>query len=98
MKKAIAAMFVALIIGCNEPQPTVHQQTTMETQKPKIDCIKKDFSKLVYDSKKDLVCGMPVTAGIEDTASYKGKLYGFCSSGCKDDFIKNPKQFLTSKK
>lgn len=57
----------------------------------------KPFADLVFAEKKDLVCGMPLTAGIEDTVSYKGKLYGFCATGCKEDFIKNPKEFLPKK-
>jgi YHS domain-containing protein len=47
---------------------------------------------------KDYICGMPVTAGIEDTVHYKGKVYGFCSAGCKEDFAKSPKTYLTAKK
>jgi YHS domain-containing protein len=57
----------------------------------------KPFAGLEFADKKDLVCGMPLTAGIEDTASYKGKLYGFCATGCKEDFVKNPKEFLPKK-
>jgi YHS domain-containing protein len=34
---------------------------------------------------------MPVTAGISDTAHYENKVLGFCSTGCKEEFLKNPK-------
>jgi YHS domain-containing protein len=44
---------------------------------------------LAFDSKKDLSCGMPISAGVSDTAQYKGKLYGFCSAECKADFLKD---------
>jgi len=38
---------------------------------------------------------MPVKKGeIGDTATYEGKIYGFCSSGCKDEFLKTPTQYL----
>jgi YHS domain-containing protein len=40
----------------------------------------------MVNNKKDPTCGMPVTAGISDTAHYKDKVIGFCSAGCKDDF------------
>jgi YHS domain-containing protein len=40
----------------------------------------------MVNNKKDPTCGMPVTAGISDTAHYKDKVIGFCSSGCKDEF------------
>ena len=49
------------------------------------------------DNKEDFICGMPVRAGIEDTAHYEGKVYGFCATGCKEEFQKNPKQYLVKK-
>ena len=45
-------------------------------------------------SKKDLVCYMPLWTGIGDTCLYHGKIYGFCSKSCKEDFLKNPLSFL----
>lgn len=45
----------------------------------------------LVDNKKDPTCGMPVTAGISDTAHYENKVLGFCSAGCKEEFLKNPK-------
>jgi len=58
---------------------------------------KKDLSTIVLDHKKDLVCGMPVSAGVEDTVHYKGKIYGFCAKECKDEFVKAPGSFLAAK-
>ena len=45
----------------------------------------------LVDNKKDPTCGMPVTAGISDTAHYDNKVIGFCAAGCKEEFLKNPK-------
>jgi len=45
----------------------------------------------MVDNKKDPTCGMPVTAGISDTAHYDNKVLGFCSPECKAEFNKNPK-------
>jgi len=45
----------------------------------------------LVNNKKDPTCGMPVTAGISDTAHYDNKVLGFCSAGCKEEFLKNPK-------
>ena len=45
----------------------------------------------LVDNKKDPTCGMPVTAGIIDTAHYDNKVLGFCAAGCKEEFLKNPK-------
>ncbi len=53
-----------------------------------------DFSKVQFASNKDLSCGMPLRAGIKDTAHYKGKVYGFCSKECKDEFKKNPEAYI----
>ena len=44
----------------------------------------------MVNNKKDPSCGMPVTAGIEDTVHYNGKVYGFCSDECKQIFLKDP--------
>lgn len=43
--------------------------------------------------KKDAVCYMPLWTGIIDTCIYKGKVYGFCSKDCKNDFLKNPAEY-----
>jgi putative intracellular protease/amidase/YHS domain-containing protein len=55
----------------------------------------KTFKNMKFDNSKDFVCGMPVKAGIADTANYKGKVYGFCSTGCKDEFKKNPSAYVS---
>ncbi|MEG0528979.1 MAG: YHS domain-containing protein [Bacilli bacterium] len=31
---------------------------------------------------------------LSSTATYKGKTYGFCSSMCKDEFLKNPEKYI----
>lgn len=49
---------------------------------------------LAFDYKKDPACGMPLTAGLEDTTTYKGKLYGFCSKECKNEFLKTPHSYV----
>ena len=58
---------------------------------------KQPFNGVEFASKMDLACGMLLTAGIQDTAHYKGKVYGFCSNECKTDFLKTPEAFLASK-
>lgn len=34
----------------------------------------------------DTICGMSLTDGIGDTLNTEGKIYGFCSTGCKESF------------
>jgi YHS domain-containing protein len=57
----------------------------------------RDLKGITFASENDVVCGMPVKAGVKDTAQYKDKVYGFCSKECKDEFLKNPDSYLTSK-
>ena len=46
----------------------------------------------------DPTCGMPLKkGGIEDTAIYEGKVYGFCNTGCKTEFLQNPAEALKKK-
>jgi YHS domain-containing protein len=45
----------------------------------------------------DLVCQMPLKDGdIADTANYQNKVYGFCSSECKQNFSKNPGEYVVA--
>ena len=48
---------------------------------------------LTVANRMDPVCGMPIMKGFDDTASYGGKLLGFCSKECRDDFQKKPDSF-----
>jgi putative intracellular protease/amidase/YHS domain-containing protein len=51
------------------------------------------FKAVKFDNKKDFICGMSITAGVADTAVYKGKIFGFCSKVCKQEFKKNPSYY-----
>ena len=51
----------------------------------------KTYPVSLVNNKKDPTCGMLVTDGISDTAHYEKYVIGFCASGCKDEFLKNPK-------
>ena len=98
MKRIISLIAALLIlISCHDekkkettPVADHHQDSIMVTEKDK-------FKDVVFDSDKDLSCGMPVSAGVSDTAHYKGKVYGFCSKECKDEFNKNPSAYVASK-
>jgi YHS domain-containing protein len=77
---------MAPITACHQ-QPEAVSSPAVMLQK---DTTEKKFTVAMIDNKKDPNCGMPVTAGIEDTVHYKGKVYGFCSDQCKQAFLKNP--------
>lgn len=57
----------------------------------------KAYKNMKFENKKDFICGMQITAGVADTANYNGKVYGFCSTGCKEEFKKNPAAYLATK-
>lgn len=47
------------------------------------------------DNKIDPICEMETVGHVSDTIHYGDKVYGFCSSGCKEEFAKNPEQYLS---
>ncbi len=56
----------------------------------------KTYAVSLVNNKKDPSCGMPVTAGISDTTHYENLVLGFCSTECKNEFLKNPKTNLAA--
>ena len=69
---------------------------TTDTVVSMIDSTEKTYDVKLVDNKKDPTCGMPVTAGISDTAHYEKNVLGFCSIECKNEFLKNPKANLAA--
>ena len=95
-------LFLALIIlgslqSCKQPtqDDTVSEKSMVTDSSSLLE--KNPYKDLVFDYKKDLVCGMPTSAGVSDTLHYKDKIYGFCSKECKDEFVKNPAAYLVAK-
>ncbi|HEY5408776.1 MAG TPA: YHS domain-containing protein [Ginsengibacter sp.] len=86
-------VIAGLVISCGDrqsvknPEPEVASVTNADTIK---------ITAAMVDNKKDPSCGMPVSAGIGDTAHYKGKVLGFCSKECKDEFLKDPEKNITA--
>ena len=100
MKKINLVFVLALFaMACNN---TAQKSSTPAKQDSSMTINKPVESAPVYTAdmvvnKKDFSCGMPVSAGISDTAHYKGKAYGFCSKECKDEFLKTPEKYLAAK-
>lgn len=94
----------SFIIGCscfllacgqnNADKTASSVDTTKVTVSEKAN--EKTYAVSLVDNKKDPSCGMPVTAGITDTAHYENKVLGFCSTECKNEFLKNPKATLAA--
>jgi YHS domain-containing protein len=96
ISKFTVALLIVTFTACNQAD-TVSTEKKMEMPVAVKDTAKDKFDGLTYAVKKDLVCGMPVSAGVNDTSHYKGKIYGFCAAECKAEFIKNPEMYLTAK-
>ena len=80
--------------GNNTATTSATMDSTAATTATEDSVISYDIS--LVDNKKDPTCGMPVTAGISDTAHYDNKVLGFCSAGCKEEFLKNPKASIAA--
>ncbi len=76
-----------LLASCHAPnkQPEKPAYSSKTSRLPG-----RDFSHVKFALDLDLGCYMPLTAGIEDTAMVDGKVYGFCSKECKEEFYKDP--------
>jgi YHS domain-containing protein len=82
----IMIVMLSFMFSCNQ-KPSIEINSAAMNR---TDTAKSKFTAAMVDNKKDPNCGMPVTAGIEDTVHYNGKVYGFCSDECKQAFLKNP--------
>jgi YHS domain-containing protein len=87
MKKywLLAIFFMALIItSCSKSENENANQKEGQL----------NVEKVKLDSDKDPVCQMSVKDHPEDTATYNGKVYGFCNPGCKAEFKKDPQKYI----
>jgi len=96
MRKPIIPFIIGvriLIIACgNETNNSASSVTNSDTMAAMTTdtASEKTYDVKILDNKKDPTCGMPVTAGVSDTAHYKNKVIGFCATECKAEFLKNP--------
>ena len=96
MRKPTINLFISVtmfLIACGNETNNLASTTTnsdaMATMTTDT-AIEKTYDVKILDNKKDPTCGMPVTAGVSDTAHYKNKVIGFCATECKAEFLKNP--------
>ena len=97
MKKISFSLCIMLAIAfasCNQkPAAPKEDAPKMEDRNMDQKVVKIKVNQLA--SATDYNCGMTLTDdGIADTATYEGKLYGFCSAECKSEFLKDPKAHL----
>jgi YHS domain-containing protein len=89
----LVSLIIILCSSCGESTTTSHQQQVQ--MKP---ATEKKFKDVQFTSKTDIICGMPVSAGVSDTTHYKNGVYGFCSPECKAEFDKNPAAYIATGK
>jgi YHS domain-containing protein len=96
MKKIVYIMLSLLILSSckkEEVKKEMKEEKEVGFEKPS-----NPLNDLKYDNKIDFYCNMDITKyGVSDTVAYKGKLYGFCSKMCKDEFVKTPEKYLAKK-
>lgn len=82
MKKIIYLLVVILLLSMAAAKANEKMMVvTLQT-----DTLKKDAT--------DPVCKMKVKAGNTRTAIYQKTVYGFCSEGCKNKFVAEPKKYI----
>ena len=86
-----------LILSCGQTNDKANASSVDTNQVATMDtAAEKTYAVNLVNNKKDPSCGMPVTAGISDTAHYEKNVLGFCSVECKNEFLKNPKANLAA--
>ncbi|MFY1045241.1 YHS domain-containing protein [Chryseobacterium sp. GP-SGM7] len=85
-KVILTALLSVSLFACAQETPKVKHKKKNTTTKTTVQKVK--FANAV-----DPICNMPTESDMKDTAVYKNKTYGFCSSYCKDEFKKNPEKY-----
>lgn len=80
---SLSLSLLSLLPACKQPT------TTNQTQVP---------AAPVFANETDYICGMKVQADWTDTCHYKGKVYAFCGTSCKEEFQAASESFLNKEK
>jgi len=93
MKKIVYILVSFLILSsCKK------EEVKNEVKKTIFKKSESSLNDLKYANTIDFYCKMNINEfGVSDTVTYKGKLYGFCSKICKEEFIKTPEKYLAKK-
>jgi YHS domain-containing protein len=93
MKKIIYILIPLLIFTSCKKEEVKKEAPKTSFEKPI-----NPLNNLKYDNTIDFYCKMDIIKfGVSDTLTYKGKLYGFCSKTCKEEFLKTPEKYLAKK-
>lgn len=85
-KIILTALLSVSLMACAQETPKVKHKKSQVPSKSSAKNIK-------FVNAGDPICHMKTEDDMKDTAVYKNKTYGFCSSYCKDEFNKNPEKY-----
>jgi YHS domain-containing protein len=89
MKNLLYFLFVSMVLSACTFTSKTHEETSEKEPAKTI------LKASMLDDTKDYSCGMTMQdGGIADTTLYNGKVYGFCATGCKEAFLKDPEALL----
>ena len=94
MKDKIVWISLIVFCSCQSAPDTAGSSRQDSVKSQPAMGVSPELKKLHFDYNKDPACGMPLHAGLLDSTTYKGKLYGFCSKECKEEFLKDPNSFV----
>lgn len=95
MKKIIlVSLTTILMAACGEKTSTKSEPSMKDEHAAATPKEEAPLAAVKFDFDRDPVCGMPTSGGMGDSSRYNGKLYGFCCSGCKEDFVADPAGIL----
>ncbi len=93
LKNIFALTLLGLtLFSCNKEQPKQGNFEVKHVSHEEMKATQKLDVAVVNEF--DPICGMKTADHLSDTATYNGKTYGFCSTMCKDEFLKNPEKHI----
>lgn len=82
----LTAVLSISLLSCAKETPQVKHSSHMSSSA-------KNIENVQVVNEEDPICHMKTAGLTKDTAVYKNKTYGFCSSYCKDEFKKSPEKY-----
>lgn len=86
-KLILTVLLSISLLSCAQETPKVKHSKSMATPVENLKNVK-------VVNAEDPVCHMKTAEYLKFTATYKNKVYGFCSASCKDEFNKNPETYV----
>ena len=95
--KNLKNIFALIVVGfalfsCNKEQTKQENFEVKHVSHEEMKAVTKLDIAVVNEA--DPICGMKTAEHLSDTANYQGKTYGFCSTMCKEEFLKNPEKHI----